>query len=152
MPNVYDEYDKTEREGLIVKSADVSIQEVTPEELKKINKFTLEPLKAEDVFVFKMSMCDNETDDRNYEPFNLRALKDMKTLYIGKTVIAIVDDKIGIFERYGRFGQSIAGTVDKFARNQRQRSKRLLAFNCKKKVFPLSPGSLHLKCRHRRRR
>lgn len=87
MPNVYDEYDKTEREGLVTKSADVSIQEVTPEELRKINKFTLEPLKSEDVFVFKMSMCDNETDDRNYEPFNLQALKDMKTLYIGKTVI-----------------------------------------------------------------
>ena len=87
MPNVYDEYDKSEREGLIVKSADVSIQEVTDEELKKINKIALEPLKSEEVFVFKMSMCDNETDDRNYEPFNLQALKDMKTLYIGKTVI-----------------------------------------------------------------
>jgi len=87
MPNVYEEYEKTEREGLIVKSADVSIQEVTDEELKKINKIALEPLKSEEIFVFKMSMCDNETDDRNYEPFNLRALKDMEKLYIGKTVI-----------------------------------------------------------------
>lgn len=88
MPNYFnDEYDKSEREGLVIKSADVSIQEVTEEELRKINKFTLEPLTADDVFVFKMSMCDNETDDRNYEPFNLRALKDMKTLYVGKTVI-----------------------------------------------------------------
>jgi hypothetical protein len=87
MPNVYEEYEKTEREGLIVKSADVSIQEVTPEELRKINKIALEPLTSEEVFVFKMSMCDNETDDRNYEPFNLRALKDMEKLYIGKTVI-----------------------------------------------------------------
>jgi len=87
MPNVYEEYDKTEREGLIVKSADVSIQEVTAEELRKINKIALEPLKSEEVFVFKMSMCDNETDDRNYEPFNLRSLKDMEKLYIGKTVI-----------------------------------------------------------------
>ena len=86
MPNEFD-YDKSEREGLVVKSADVSIQEVTTEELKKINKLTLEPLKAEEVFTFKMSMCDNETDDRNYEPFNLQSLKDMKKLYIGKTVI-----------------------------------------------------------------
>ena len=81
------EFDKSEREGLITKSADVQIQEVTDEELKKINKLTLEPLKAEEVFTFKMSMCDNETDDRNYEPFNLQALKDMKKLYVGKTVI-----------------------------------------------------------------
>lgn len=81
------DFDKSEREGLITKSADVQIQEVTDEELKKINKLTLEPLKAEEVFTFKMSMCDNETDDRNYEPFNLQALKDMKKLYVGKTVI-----------------------------------------------------------------
>ena len=32
-------------------------------------------------------MGDNEFDDRNYEPFNLNALKDLKRLYIGKTVI-----------------------------------------------------------------
>lgn len=87
MPKVLDEYDKSERNGLIVKSADVQIQEVTDEELRKINKLTLVPLKAEEVFVFKMSMCDNETDDRNYEPFNLQSLKDMKRLYVGKTVI-----------------------------------------------------------------
>ena len=87
MPNDFTEIDKSEREGLVVKSADVSIQEVTEAELKKINKLTLVPLSAEEVFVFKMSMCDNETDDRNYEPFNLRALKDMEKLYIGKTVI-----------------------------------------------------------------
>ena len=87
MPNEFNEYDKSEREGLVTKSADVSIQEVTDEELKKINKLTLEPLKADEVFSFKMSMCDNETDDRNYEPFNLQALKDMKKLYVGKTVI-----------------------------------------------------------------
>ena len=87
MANEFNEMDKSKREGLVTKSADVSIQEVTDEELKKINKLTLEPLKAEEVFSFKMSMCDNETDDRNYEPFNLNALKDMKKLYIGKTVI-----------------------------------------------------------------
>ena len=87
MSKDFNEFDKSEREGLITKSAEVSIQEVTDEELKKINKLTLEPLKAEEVFTFKMSMCDNETDDRNYEPFNLQSLKDMKKLYVGKTVI-----------------------------------------------------------------
>ena len=32
-------------------------------------------------------MGDNELDDRNYEPFNLNALKDLQKLYIGKTMI-----------------------------------------------------------------
>lgn len=79
--------EKTIGSGVIVKTADIQTQDVTEEELKKINAHTLEPLKAEDVFTFKLYMCDNETDDRNYEPFNLKSLKDMQSLYIGKTVI-----------------------------------------------------------------
>lgn len=73
--------------GLIMKSVDVAVQDVTDEDLKKINKYTLSPLSAEEVFSFKVVMGDNETDDRNYEPFNLNALKDLKDLYVGKTVI-----------------------------------------------------------------
>lgn len=74
-------------EGLICKSASVESQDVTDEDLKKINKFTLSPLTSEEVFTFKLVMGDNELDDRNYEPFNLNALKDLKKLYIGKTMI-----------------------------------------------------------------
>ena len=44
-------------------------------------------MKAEEVFTFKVIMGDNELDDRNFEPFNLNALKDLKKLYIGKTMI-----------------------------------------------------------------
>lgn len=79
--------DKIVEEGVICKAVGVENQEVTEEELKKINKFTLMPLKAEEVFTFKLVMGDNELDDRNYEPFNLNALKDLKKLYIGKTMI-----------------------------------------------------------------
>lgn len=79
--------DKIVAEGVICKAVGVENQEVTEEELKKINKFTLTPLKAEEVFTFKLVMGDNELDDRNYEPFNLNALKDLKKLYIGKTMI-----------------------------------------------------------------
>ena len=74
-------------EGMIQKSAEVQIQDVTEEDLKKINKLALSPLKADEVFTFKVNMGDNETDDRNYEPFNLNALKDLTKLYVGKTVI-----------------------------------------------------------------
>ena len=81
------EYTKELDDGLIQKSAEVEIQEVSDEDLKKINKFALSPLTADEVFVFKVTMGDNETDDRNFEPFNLNALQDLKKLYIGKTVI-----------------------------------------------------------------
>ena len=79
--------DKIVEEGVICKAVGVENQEVTDEELKKINKFTLTPLKADEVFSFKLIMGDNGLDDRNYEPFNLNALKDLQKLYIGKTMI-----------------------------------------------------------------
>lgn len=81
------DYNEEMLNGLIQKSAEVKAQEATEDDLKKINKFTLSPLKAEDVFTFKTVIGDNETDDRNFEPFNLKALKDLKKLFIGKTVI-----------------------------------------------------------------
>ena len=73
--------------GVISKVASVSPLEVTDEDLKKINKYTLSPVKAEDVFIFKATIADNEQDDRNYMPFNLKALQDLKKLYPGKTML-----------------------------------------------------------------
>ena len=73
--------------GVIQKLASVSPLEVTDADLKKINKYTLSPVKAEDVFIFKASIADNEQDDRNYMPFNLKALQDLKKLYPGKTML-----------------------------------------------------------------
>lgn len=71
---------------MLHKSANVDAQEVTEEELKAINNYTLSPLTAEDVFTFKLTMCDNEVD-RDYECFSLNALRQLKELYIGKTII-----------------------------------------------------------------
>lgn len=73
--------------NMICKAAEVQTKDVNEDDLKKINKFTLSPLTAEEVFTFKVVMGDNETDDRNFEPFNLNALKDLKKLYVGKTMI-----------------------------------------------------------------
>ncbi|MGX4598958.1 hypothetical protein [Faecalimicrobium sp. JNUCC 81] len=78
--------DKIEKD-FILKAANVETHDATEEDLKKINKFTLSPVTAEEVYVFKTVVGDNELDDRNFEPFNLNALKDLKELYIGKTVI-----------------------------------------------------------------
>lgn len=73
--------------GVICKTASVEPLECTEDDLKKINKFTLSPVKAEDVFIFKATMADNEQDDRNYMPFDLKALKHLKNLYPGKTML-----------------------------------------------------------------
>ena len=72
--------------GLIYKAAQLGTQEVTEEELKLINKHTLAPLAAEDVFTFSAVLCDNELD-RQYEQFSLKALHDLQKLFVGKTVI-----------------------------------------------------------------
>ena len=73
--------------GVISKVASVSPLEVTDADLKKINKYTLNPVSAEDVFIFKATIADNEQDDRNSMPFNLKALQDLKKLYPGKTML-----------------------------------------------------------------
>ena len=73
--------------GIISKVASVQPLEITEADLKKINKYTISPVTADDVFIFKATMADNEQDDRNFQPFNLKALQDLKKLYPGKTML-----------------------------------------------------------------
>lgn len=73
--------------GVIFKAASVQPLEVTGDDLKKINKYTLSPVSADDVFIFKAVMADNEQDDRNFMPFDLKALQALKKLYPGKTML-----------------------------------------------------------------
>ena len=72
--------------GMTKKAARLSAQEVTEADLRAINKHTLEPLKAEDVFTFKLDLCDNDVD-RDYERFSVKALDGLKKLFLGKTGI-----------------------------------------------------------------
>ena len=72
--------------GMMFKAAALSAQEVTAEELKAINKHTIEPLTAEDVFTFSAVLCDNEVD-RDHEHFSLKALQQLKKMFVGRTVI-----------------------------------------------------------------
>lgn len=72
--------------GMITKAAQLENQEINEAELRAINKHTLSPLTADDVFTFKAVLCDNEVD-RQSERFTVKALEDMKKLFIGKTVI-----------------------------------------------------------------
>ena len=72
--------------GVFLKSATIKSENITPDELKAINKYTLEPLNANDVFIFKLVMCDNDID-RDFESFSLKALQQLQKLFKGKTLI-----------------------------------------------------------------
>ena len=72
--------------GMITKAAQLENQEITEAELRAINKHTLSPLTADEVFTFKAVLCDNEID-RQFERFTVKALEDLKKLFVGKTVI-----------------------------------------------------------------
>lgn len=86
MAQVNDNREQEKLPGMIEKAASLTAHEVTEDGLKAINKYALEPLKAEDVFTFRAVLCDNEID-RQYERFTLKALQDLQKLFLGKTVI-----------------------------------------------------------------
>lgn len=70
----------------LYKSAGLEAQAVTEDELRAINKYTIDPLTAEDVFVFSAVLCDSALD-RQFEYFSPKALHDMEKLFLGRTVI-----------------------------------------------------------------
>ena len=72
--------------GMTTKAARLSAREVTEADLRAINKYALVPLKAEDVFTFKLALCDNEVD-RDFERFSVKSLKGLQKLFLGKTGI-----------------------------------------------------------------
>lgn len=70
----------------------ISLCDISAEELEKINKYSLTELKAEDIFAFSVVLCDNEVD-RDFECFDLPALKTLSELFVGKTGILNHDMK-----------------------------------------------------------
>lgn len=76
-----------EKIGKAEKFAAIKSMAVDDVELEKINKYTISPLTADEVFAFKVVAGDNEDDDRNFEPFTAAALKDLAELYPGKPVV-----------------------------------------------------------------
>ncbi len=56
---------------------------VTAEDLERINALTRTPLTAEQVYTFRVRLCDNRVD-RDYERFSRKALEKLAELYVGK--------------------------------------------------------------------
>lgn len=55
-------------------------------DLDLINKYTRAPLTADQVYTFKLQLCDNKID-RQYDQFTPNALNQLSALFIGKTVL-----------------------------------------------------------------
>lgn len=71
----------------ITKAATAVGADVTEEMLAKINKHTLHPLTAEEVYVYRVAMCDNKVD-RDNEAFTRRALDKLAELFVGRTMLS----------------------------------------------------------------
>lgn len=74
--------------GTIKKTAAVDALAANSAELEKINKYTLEELKPEEVYTFKIAVCSNAQDtDRDNEPFMLKSVEQLAEKLKGKTVL-----------------------------------------------------------------
>ena len=71
----------------------------TAEDLELINTYARNPLSAEDVYCFNLTLCDNEID-RDFERFSTDALKELATLFIGRTGIS--DHSMSAFNQKAR--------------------------------------------------
>ena len=69
------------------KSGTVGALTLSEEELALINKQSLRELSAEEVFTFKVTMCDTLVD-RDGEAFSEAALEALAKLFVGKPVIS----------------------------------------------------------------
>lgn len=56
-------------------------------DLELINRLSRKQLKEEEVYIFPVTLCDNEID-RDYESFTVQTLYELKELFIGKTGIS----------------------------------------------------------------
>lgn len=61
------------------KNADIST-----EEMAKINNYTRRELTSDEVYTFKVVLCDNDID-RDFECFSVNALNELKELFVGKS-------------------------------------------------------------------
>lgn len=68
---------------IIKKAAPAGTAVATDTDLALINKYTLSPLTADQVYIFAVKLCDNAAD-RDMEAFSLATLEGLQKLYVGK--------------------------------------------------------------------
>ena len=67
---------------------------INEEELQQLNAYTRRALTSEEVFVFSVTLCDNEVD-RDFERFSVPALHALAALFLGKSGIFDHNQKAG---------------------------------------------------------
>ncbi len=67
---------------------------ITEEELRQLNTYTRRALTGEEVYVFSVTLCDNEVD-RDFERFSTPALHTLASLFLGKSGIFDHNQKAG---------------------------------------------------------
>ena len=70
----------------MTENINISNSSPTDEELALINKYTRREFKADEVYVFSLTLCDNDVD-RDFERFTVEALFELEKLFVGKTGI-----------------------------------------------------------------
>ncbi len=70
----------------IYKANAVKRLEMNESELTAVNQNTLRDFTPEEIFIFRVRLCDNEVD-RDLEFFPRESLEMLKTLFVGKTMI-----------------------------------------------------------------
>lgn len=68
---------------IIKKAVPAGTAAATEEDLALINKYTMTPLTAEQVYIFSVRLCDNAAD-RDMEAFPRKTLEVLQKLYVGK--------------------------------------------------------------------
>lgn len=72
----------------IIKSAKIEKSDISENELAVINgKYALKSLSADEIFGFKLAICDNQID-RDNERFSENAILQLAKMFVGKTIIS----------------------------------------------------------------
>ena len=81
------------------------------QDLEKINRYTRRPFTEDEVYTFSVVLCDNEVD-RDFERFSIQALRDLSTLFLGKS---------GIFDHNAKAQNQLARIYDTQIEQEEQR-------------------------------
>lgn len=81
--------------------SEITVGKPLPGELELINGFAPKSLTEDEVFVFSLTLCDNDID-RDYERFSDEALYSLSTHFVGKT---------GIFDHAHKAGNQLARVI-----------------------------------------
>ena len=78
----------------VIKEGSAGVEQAAAEELEAVNAFAKTALRAGDVYIFSVLLCDNDID-RDFERFTEETLSELAGLFVGKTGICDHEWKTG---------------------------------------------------------